>query len=358
MAHLPGPSAPGSHAGGRPGSARTAPHPASSTPCAPSTDTRGASSRAGALQGILSPVLRPWPILPILLAAACTRVEHASFAMDQAPMELAGPTTVPLEPLPRPVVGVRLDPARPRPFLVDTGAQISVITAECAAELGLRLGSYSEGFEVQGGGYGTVRFARYVRPERLTIGAMALRRARLSVLDAADLGETEVDGILGQDLWGRLIVAIDEARNALHLVPGSGPDPVRRYVEAAELGVGEWVSVEVPFDPLPVLPMTLGEPPREIELHFETGATRSSLPRSLVESLGSVAVGTAHHGATGGGYGTDVHRIEDLDFLGLGLSGEFSVAPRDRGLIGMDVLGGLVLPFDGPAQTIWMHRRP
>ena len=112
-------------------------------------------------------------------------------------------------------VAVELD-GRPLRFILDTGG-VNLVTTETAARLGLR----SEG-ELEGRGPGeksvTVGFTRVAR---LAIGGkVALERQLLRVLPMPGFDEVEgvpFDGVLGVELFRRLVVRIDYAGAALEL---------------------------------------------------------------------------------------------------------------------------------------------
>ena len=112
-------------------------------------------------------------------------------------------------------VAVELD-GHPLRFILDTGG-VNLVTTETAARLGLR----SEG-ELEGRGPGeksvTVGFTRVAR---LAIGGkVALERQLLRVLPMPGFDEVEgvpFDGVLGVELFRRLVVRIDYAGAALEL---------------------------------------------------------------------------------------------------------------------------------------------
>jgi hypothetical protein len=113
-------------------------------------------------------------------------------------------------------VAVELD-GHPLRFILDTGG-VNLVTTEAAARLGL----CSEG-ELEGRGPGersvTVGFTRV---ERLAIGGqVVLERQLLRVLPMPGFDEVEgvpFDGVLGVELFRRLVVRIDYAGAALELI--------------------------------------------------------------------------------------------------------------------------------------------
>lgn len=293
-----------------------------------------------------------WIVL-LLLVPACAGEAFVSHALDQAPIELAGPSVVPLEDGSRPVVGVVLDGRPPRRFLVDTGAGISWISARCVAELGLTELPYAASFETVGAGGAGRRIDSYVRPKVMELGDLRVRDARIAVIDDPAL-DIVGDGIIGQDLLARLMVTLDMQRRQLHLVPDSGPEAVRRYLETSELGAGAWIHFEADFRPSPMIQVVF--PEEVFELMLDTGAEATSLPRRWLESLQREPHAEHEMGAIGGSY-TARSYIEAFNLFGLTFLGEFTVAPQEYGLLGMDVLSHWLLLIDGPAETVWLHVR-
>lgn len=123
------------------------------------------------------------------------------------------------------VVPVRVDGHALR-FILDSGG-VTLLTAETAARLGL----HTEGRLEAGGAGGQSVTAGFARVQRLAIGdAVVLERQLLHVLampDASGVLGMPVDGILGADLFRRLVVRIDYERQRLGLLRPpveAGPD--------------------------------------------------------------------------------------------------------------------------------------
>ena len=113
-------------------------------------------------------------------------------------------------------VAVELD-GHPLRFILDTGG-VNLVTKEAAARLGLR----SEG-ELEGRGPGeTAVSVGFTRVARLVIGGqVALERQLLRVLPMPGFDDVEgapFDGVLGVELFRRLVVRIDYADAALELI--------------------------------------------------------------------------------------------------------------------------------------------
>jgi hypothetical protein len=146
-------------------------------------------------------------------------------------------------------VAVELD-GHPLRFVLDTGG-VNLVTAETAARLGLR----SEG-ELEGRGPGGSSVAvGFLRVERLVIaGAVTLERQLLRVLPMPGFDEVEgvpFDGILGVELFKRLVVQVDYARSTLALT-----DPAVFEAPAAAQSLpltffGHFPSVDGELDGVP-----------------------------------------------------------------------------------------------------------
>ena len=110
-------------------------------------------------------------------------------------------------------------------FLVDTGASVSVISDELAATLGLMV--QDRGEELVGLG-GRTAWRRALLPE------LRLGRFRFHNVDVAvgvpgvptQSGLVPVDGLIGNNLWGQLQIAVDYKANRMDLArPGRLPVP-------------------------------------------------------------------------------------------------------------------------------------
>ena len=107
-------------------------------------------------------------------------------------------------------------------FVLDSGG-VTLVTAEAAARLGLR----AEGRLEAGGVDERPVTAGFVRVRRLAIGDAAVLDVRLmrvlSMPDASAVLGAQVDGILGVELFRRLVVRIDYERQRLHLLRRPAP---------------------------------------------------------------------------------------------------------------------------------------
>ena len=138
------------------------------------------------------------------------------------------------------VVALTLN-GRPATFVVDTGANMTVIHDDFAerfdltADAGLRAPAIANG--------GALR-ARQAGLESMSIGGIPIRRGRIVVAGLGQVTETlapfagtEIHGILGQDVLGEHRAVIDVARPILYLIAADedpAPVPSERCVPAAE----------------------------------------------------------------------------------------------------------------------------
>jgi predicted aspartyl protease len=115
-------------------------------------------------------------------------------------------------------------------FILDTGANASVVHAPA----GKRLGLPGKGTPAGAFGLGGGMKAQQVTLERLQIGGVAIRRGRIMTADLSQLVQVlgtvsrgEIAGIIGQDVMKEHRAVIDVARPILYLVAkDKDPAPV------------------------------------------------------------------------------------------------------------------------------------
>ena len=147
-------------------------------------------------------------------------------------MCLLGFTAVPLRELVtgHHLVDVRLNGRKAR-FVLDTGANRSVLHAPYASEFGLTEGATIPGAAV---GIGGSMKAKLVPVERLEIGAMPIRQSRIMTADLSQLTKLlgplsggRVYGLIGQDVMKEHRAVIDVSKPILYLVRADkDPAPV------------------------------------------------------------------------------------------------------------------------------------
>jgi predicted aspartyl protease len=290
-------------------------------------------------------------VFALLLAGACTSLD----ARHEPRIELERPLVIALAPVDRPVVSVVLDGREPCPFLVDTGFGVTMIAADRASQLGLESRAYACASQTTGAGGGTTSIDRYADVGLVEIGGLAVRDARIALLDDTAFDQAGVFGVIGQDVLARLTLIIDMQRLEMHVLPRGGVDTLREYITITGLGQGTWTRVRADFRPSPFLPLTIAGV--DIEVEIDTGAGSTDLPARAIDELGLQRIGTQWVGAVGGTYTSDLYRIDDLSLFGFEFDAVVGATPREYGLLGMDILGQLVLVLDGPERTTWFHRR-
>jgi len=175
---------------------------------------------AGALAALAGCASRPHAP-PILVNLA----ETAPPEPVESAADLAGRVTVP----------VRINGQGPFDFVIDTGANRTVVSAELAAQLALpALG------EAPIHGIAGVEPAPTAMVDELSVGVVRSRRLRLPVLPRARLG---VDGLLGVDVLRDRKVRIDFLKHELRIEASQGsrspdlnPLDMRRNVSGSQSG--------------------------------------------------------------------------------------------------------------------------
>jgi hypothetical protein len=116
-------------------------------------------------------------------------------------------------------------------FVLDTGANVSVIDSDHASHFGLAGGKASAGGAVVLGG---ANAARQVGIESFSLGEIPIRQRRMVLTDLGPLGDAlaplaggAVHGLIGQDVLKEHRAVIDVERPLLYLIEGDGePGPV------------------------------------------------------------------------------------------------------------------------------------
>lgn len=142
-------------------------------------------------------------------------------------------------------VPVRVNGTGPFRFIVDTGADRSVLSRQLAAALGLEA---APGVLVHG--VNGAQLGLLARVDRLEMGARGLRDVKLPLLEEADLG---CDGILGLDALRGQRVVIDLERSLMRLETSRGvaSEPGDIVVRARSRH-GQLVMVDSSFGRRPV----------------------------------------------------------------------------------------------------------
>jgi len=298
----------------------------------------------------------PARILLLLLAptwSGCT----SRAAPPPPPLEVSVPGPVVIDLVPHALPVVRADlPGHPGlAFVLDSGAELSIVLRAPALALGLPLEELDRPGTRTGANGVTLPVTERILVEELVLDGVHVEHLPCIVADA-DLGEPDWVGILGQDVLAQLVVVIDRERRRLHALPPTwGREAISEYLGEADLGDGPWVVVVAEFDPCPFLTMTVDQV--DYRLEVDTGATATSFPRSAFEALGIEPRGRYSTKTITGADEGHTYDVQGLDLFGMKVSGEFREGALDHGLLGMDVLGALVVVLDGPGRSIWLHNR-
>lgn len=129
-------------------------------------------------------------------------------------------------------------------FVLDTGANLSVIDVDHAAHFGLAAARGRPGGAT---GLGGSTAARQVAVDSLAFGAVKLRQRRMVMTDLGSIGDAlaplaggAVHGIIGQDVLKEHRAVIDVERPLLYLIePDEDPEPVTAEKCRAGAGAGK-----------------------------------------------------------------------------------------------------------------------
>lgn len=210
---------------------------------------------------------------------------------------------------------VRVNNSEPRPFLLDSGAQIAHIRTELAQTAGLKLG-FSLG--VTGTGTGRIK-ANFVKGVTYNVSGAEFTDEHSIALPTAEFFQPlensfgrEFDGVLGYNFLNRFVVEIDYANQTINLY-----DPANyRYT-----GSGEVISIRI-NDKKPYITATLTPmegSPIQSNLHVDLGfggglsfnanfVAENNLIQSARKTIESFSRGA------GGETATRVGRVKSLQF--------------------------------------------
>lgn len=140
------------------------------------------------------------------------------------------------DPVQRMTVPVTVEGAGPFTFVVDTGANRSVLSAETAQRLGLPSAGTAAIHGIAG-----VEPAETVSVRRMTVGSVVTGRLRMPLVARRDLG---ADGLLGVDVLTRRDVMLDFERNRFNIAASN-----TSFRQQATTGGGSGRLVTPAFDP-------------------------------------------------------------------------------------------------------------
>jgi aspartyl protease family protein len=118
------------------------------------------------------------------------------------------------------VVQVRINGLREARLIVDTGADITVLSSDIARDLGLNGSGRSTSMTLNTVG-GSVR-ADVVRVESLGVGTAEVKNVAVAVHDLPD-AQAGVDGLLGLTFLDRFLVTLDAQKGELQLRQRESP---------------------------------------------------------------------------------------------------------------------------------------
>jgi len=237
---------------------------------------------------------------------------------------------------------------KPGAFILDTGAERSMVTRSAVARLDLALDEWV-GTTMQG--VGGIERHRNAKPRSLSLGGVALeRRTRtrdtsltVGTLPRAQIGGRVVDGLLGRDFLSLFDLALDLAERTVTLYDVK--DCAGRFLPWTEPYVA--VPVGNPTEAALVVPLEIDGV--RLRALLDTGANRSALLAPGIVKLGAKA-GTGGGQVTGAGPRTVAAGRFQFGYLRIG-----DEVMRDPVLIGMDVR--IVPIVDMLLGTDWMMRK-
>ncbi len=195
------------------------------------------------------------------------------------------------------IANVCIDGKGPFPFLIDTGAQGSVLTASLATRLGLP----KIGPPVVIGGAGCSAKAQVSRVTNWNVAGMALRPQFVTYLKIPLFGgRGEPDGLLGSDVWSRFgAMRLDFARGDITVPSPEQPGP------ASKTTISRPSAAPVPAAllharPAVIAPMTVTSQPGStaitVKIRFgtqpplvfapDTGASQSAVDTVVAKGVG------------------------------------------------------------------------
>lgn len=195
------------------------------------------------------------------------------------------------------IANVCIDGKGPFPFLIDTGAQGSVLTAGLATRLGLP----KIGPPVVIGGAGCSARARVSRISSWNVAGMALQPQYVTYLKIPLFGgRGEPDGLLGSDVWSRFgAMRLDFARGSITVPGPEQPGPARKTT-ISRPSAAPVPAALLRARPAVIAPMTVTSQPGStaitVKIRFgtqpplvfapDTGASQSAVDSTVAKGAG------------------------------------------------------------------------
>ncbi len=299
-------------------------------------------------------LLSPVALLSLVALGACTTPPTS--------MTVRSESSVPLEPDTVPVITLTLGSSRPAPFLVDTGASVSLVDDAWSAANGLTESRYLVPRRMRGIGWQrTVWSHARVAQVQLGDGATA-HDVELALVDLRNLPvpgaeQSRPVGILGADLLRVSVTLFDARRGELRFLAA---DPIEERL-AVLYPQTSWRSVRVEWkDDTPVIALTAADG-GNMRMLLDTGAELSVIAARWDRTLGLEA-DEERAAEIAEIFATRDRAVlrDDLPFrrvTGVSLAGvplEFSAlrVGAERGILGNDVLRHLSFVLDGPGGRL------
>ncbi len=249
------------------------------------------------------------------------------------------------------------DAGEPYSFILDTGAGMTCLSKELAADLKVEaLGGMSAA------GAGGAFEAHTAHLEELRVGDLKVNDLKVMVLDLAPLASMmgrRIDGIVGYNVLNRYTTTIDIAGGTLTFASSEN-----------ELPAGE-DHFPVPFEVLMGIPVVKGTVDGVTELDFlvDTGATTSVLPKAAAEELEPAQrlEGALAAGADSRPIEMALARFSTLEMGGATMDGPvfsyplsservdpigLSIDASNRGVIGTSILSNFRVTLDYDRATM------
>lgn len=195
------------------------------------------------------------------------------------------------------IANVCIDGNGPFPFLIDTGAQGSVLTASLATRLGLP----KIGPPVVIGGAGCSARAQVSRITSWNVTGMALRPQFVTYLKVPLFGgRGEPDGLLGSDVWSRFgAMRLDFAHGSITVPGPEQPGPARKTT-ISRPSAAPVPAALLHARPAVIAPMTVTSQPGStaitVKIRFgtqspldftpDTGASQSAVDPTIAKGAG------------------------------------------------------------------------
>ena len=305
-----------------------------------------------------------WVCALFLSGCVATRPSDGYIPLAKVSIEIDAPLELRLESGSVPIVRVRF-PGRSAAgdlgirMVVDSGAETSLLSREAAEQLGLDIGTYRGVSRIEGSAGGFRDITQYVTIDSMLLGDFEIRQFFLSLVEPEAFEAFDFEGILGQDLLSKLASVFDMERRELTLLPtGIDDEGITEFIRERRDLNGTWRGEPIEFRPRPFVKFDIlqGSDRFPVELLIDTGATNTSMPKSICKLLGP-PVGLRTKIGLDGRYRAKSYSLNNFPLCGFTIGGEVVESRQEYGLLGMDILGGFVLILNGPTKQFLVHHR-